>query len=83
MIAYPKFCLTPPIFDSTMPLEIGDEFIVTRGRKNWFYGYKEKVSLVIPVFVVANQERTFHEPDRPKVRGYAPKAALEEVKKTD
>lgn len=62
IIQYPKFCLTPPIFDSTMVLTPGDEFIVTRGRKNWFYGYK---------------------PDKPKVRGFVPKSALEELKKEE
>ena len=38
-----------------MALNIDDVFIVTRSRKNWFYGYK---------------------PEAPKVRGFAPKAAL-------
>lgn len=40
IFTYPKSMLRSPIFDPTLPLSQNDQFVVTRGRKGWFYGYK-------------------------------------------
>ena len=37
---FPKAVVFSPCCDDTIALEAGEEIIITRGRKHWFYGYR-------------------------------------------
>ena len=40
ILSYPKNVPFAPCCDNTLEISVGEEIIITRGRKHWYYGYK-------------------------------------------
>ncbi|CAG5081582.1 Oidioi.mRNA.OKI2018_I69.PAR.g9917.t1.cds [Oikopleura dioica] len=39
-LSFPKIAIFTPILSDLLPIEEGDDIIITRGKKHWYYGYK-------------------------------------------
>jgi len=40
ILSFPRSVIYAPLCDDTLSLQKGEDIIITRGRKHWFYGYK-------------------------------------------
>ena len=45
-LSYPKIAIFTPLLSDLLQIEEGDKITVTRGKKHWYYGYKNGNKLI-------------------------------------